>query len=79
MTKNEIDQEFKKITAELRKDFPPDKPFPPDVVNRRTLLLFAQVHLSNILGAIMKKDKIAEKFQSELYNIVMSNYFNWFE
>ncbi|MDO9464211.1 MAG: hypothetical protein Q7J67_02815 [bacterium] len=72
MTKKQIEQEFKKIDYELFVNRPNFTPYPPDVIKRREYLLFAQVHLSNILGA--KRD---ERFESEMYNKVMETYYNW--
>ena len=77
MTKREIDQEFNKIDLEFHKKRPMQTPFPPNVVKRRELLLFAQVHLNKILEAKLKKDQLAEKFQTEMYRIVMLYYYNW--
>lgn len=72
MTRKEIEREFQKIDYELRVNKPDSAPYPPDVVKRREYLLFAQVHLSNILGA--KRD---ERFEAEMYNKVMEIYYNW--
>jgi hypothetical protein len=77
MTRKEIDREFKKIDYELTVNKPDIAPYPPDVVKRREYLLFAQVHLGNIIGAKMKKDKWEEKFETEMYNEVMEIYYNW--
>lgn len=77
MQKEQIKREFKKIDYELRVNKPDSAPYPPDLVKRRGLLLFAQVHLSNILGAKLKKDKWDERFETEMYNKVMKIYYNW--
>ncbi len=77
MTRKEIKQEFKKIDYELRVNKPDSAPYPPDVVKRRNFLLFAQVHLGNILGAKLKKDKWKERFETEMYNTVIGTYYNW--
>ena len=77
MTKKEIDREFKKIDYELRVNKPNFTPYPPDLVKRREMLLFAQVHLSNVLEAKLKKDKWAEDFEENIYKAIMSNYYNW--
>ena len=76
MTKKEIDQEFKNTTLELHKGLPSDKPFPPDVVRRRELLLFAQVHLIKILDAKHNKDRLAEIVHLGLYNVFKFHYYN---
>ena len=54
MNKKQIEQEFKKIDYEIRFNKPDFAPYPPDLVKRREYLLFAQVHLSNILDAKLK-------------------------
>lgn len=77
MNKKQIEQEFKKIDYELRFNKPDFAPYPPDLVKRREFLLFAQVHLSNVLGAKLKKDKWDERFETEMYNKVMEIYYNW--
>ena len=77
MNKKQIEREFKKIDYELRVNRPNIAPYPPDIVKRRENLLFAQVHLSNILGAKIKKYKWDEEFETEMYNEVMEIYYNW--
>ncbi|PIP11952.1 MAG: hypothetical protein COT45_01725 [bacterium (Candidatus Stahlbacteria) CG08_land_8_20_14_0_20_40_26] len=77
MNKKQIEQEFKKIDYEIRFNKPDFAPYPPDLVKRREYLLFAQVHLSNILDAKLKKDKWDESFETEMYNKVMKIYYNW--
>lgn len=77
MTRKGIKQEFKKIDYELFVNRPNFTPYPPNVVKRREFLLFAQVHLGNILGAKIKKDKWSERFETEMYSKVMGIYYNW--
>lgn len=77
MNKKQIGREFKKINHELRINKPDFIPYPPDLIKRREFLLFAQVHLSNILDAKLKKDKWNERFETEMYKIVINNYYNW--
>lgn len=78
MSKKEVEQEYKRLKFELLENKPKIKsPYPPDIVKRREFLLFAQVHLSNILGAKLKRDKWDEKFETEMYNKVMEIYYNW--
>jgi len=77
MTRKEIEQEFKKIDYELFVNRPNFTPYPPNVVKRREFLLFAQVHLGNILGAKIKKDRWSERFETEMYSKVMGIYYNW--
>ncbi|MFA5031441.1 MAG: hypothetical protein WC614_00330 [bacterium] len=75
MTKKQIKQEYKKITNEIRFNKPEISPYPPEIVKRREFLLFAQVHLGNILGAKSKKEKRKEHFETEMYNKVMEFYY----
>lgn len=75
MRKKQIKKEFKKINYELRVNKPNFTPYPPDVVKRREMLLFAQVHLSNVLEAKFRKDKWEEDFEEDMYKAVMSNYY----
>lgn len=77
MRKKEIEDEFKKINYELRVNKPNLTPYPHDVVRRREMLLFAQVHLSNILEAKRKKDTWEENFEENMYKAVMSKYYDW--
>ncbi len=77
MNKKQIEQEFKKIDYELHNKPDIEAPYPPDVVKRREFLLFAQVHLNNILEAKLKKDKWDEKFETDMYRIEMEIYHNW--
>ena len=77
MKNEQIEEEFKKIGYELRVNKPSFVPYPPDLVKKREFLLFAQVHLNNILDAKFKRDKWEEKFETEMYNKVMEIYYNW--
>jgi len=77
MRKKQIEEEFKRIDYELRVNRPKFTPYPPDVVKRRELLLFAQVHLSNVLGAKLKKDAWEENFEENMYKVVMLKYYGW--
>ncbi|MBA7627694.1 hypothetical protein ES703_35161 [subsurface metagenome] len=77
MTREKIEKEFTKIDYELRVNKPETAPYPPDIVKRREYLLFAQVHLSNVFYAKIKKDKWDENFETEMYNKVMEIYYNW--
>ena len=77
MEERQVEWEFQKIDYELRVNKPDSAPYPPDIVKRREFLLFAQVHLSNILDAKLKKDKWDEKFETKMYNRVMEIYHNW--
>lgn len=77
MKKEQIMNEFEKIDYELRANKPDSASYPSDIVKRREFLLFAQVHLSNILEAKLKKDGRSERFETEIYNKVMGIYYNW--
>ena len=76
MNEKQIEQEFKRIDYELRVNKPDSVPYLPDLVKRREFLLFAQVHLSNILEAKSKKDRLSEKFETEMYDKVIEIYHN---
>ncbi len=77
MNRRQIEQEFKKIDHEFGVNKPDFTPFPPDVIKRREFLLFAQVHLANILDAKLRRDKWDEEFEAEMYNRVMEIYYDW--
>jgi hypothetical protein len=78
MNKKEIEEEYKRLKFELFKNKPKiSGPYPPEIVKRREFLLFAQVHLSNILGAKLKRDEWNERFETEMYHKVMEIYSNW--
>ena len=77
MEREEIKCKFQKIDYELRVNRPNSAPYPPNIVKRREFLLFAQIHLSNILDAKLKKDRWSEKFEIDMYNKVMETYYNW--
>ncbi|MCK4321351.1 hypothetical protein KAX08_02395 [candidate division WOR-3 bacterium] len=76
MNRKQIEEEFNKINYELRVNKPDSATYPPDIVKRREYLLFAQVHLNNILDAKSKRDKWEEKFETEMYKNVMKIYYN---
>jgi hypothetical protein len=80
MNKNKIEQEWRKLNFEVLKNKPKiDGPYPSNIVRKRELLLFAQGHLSNIIGAKIKKNKKLEEFNTKLYDITISRYYNWNE
>ncbi len=77
MTKKQLSKEWQKLDFELFENRPKtDKPYPPDVVKQREFLLFAQIHLSNILDAKSRTDKWDERFETQMYNKVMEIYYN---
>lgn len=78
MNKKEIENEYKILNFELFENKPKIKsPYPLHIVKRREFLLFAQVHLNNILDAKLKKDKWIEGFETEMYHKVMDFYYEW--
>jgi len=78
MNKKQIGQEWKKLKFELFENRPKiDGPYPQNIVKRREFLLFAQVHLNNILDAKLKKDIWNERFETEMYNKTMEIYYSW--
>jgi hypothetical protein len=79
MNKKQIEQEFQKIDDEIKYNKPVDTPYPPDVIKRRELLLFAQVCLANVLDAKKKKNKQEGKLHEALYETMMSNYYGWYK
>jgi len=78
MNKKQIEEEYIKLKHEIFENKPKtNKPYPPDIVKRRQFLLFAQVHLANILDAKSKKDKWDEEFETAMYKKVMDIYYDW--
>jgi len=78
MNKEQIEQEYRKLKYEIIENRPKiEGPYPPNIVKRRKFLLFAQVHLTNILDAKARKDKWEEEFETAMYKKVMDIYYNW--
>lgn len=77
MKEEQIEKEFKKIDGELRNNKPNFTPYSFDTIKKREFLLFAQVHLNNILDAKFKRDKWEERFEIEMYNKVTEIYYDW--
>lgn len=78
MTKKQIEKEWDKIRHEVIYNKPQiDSPYPPNVVRKRELLLFAQAFLSNVMKAKLKRDRKKEYFHTELYNTAITHYFDW--
>lgn len=76
MNKKQIEQEWGKLKSKIIENkLKIDGPYPPDSVRRRELLLFAQVHLCNILDAKSKEDKWAKGFETEIYSKVLEIYY----
>lgn len=77
MTTKQIAREWRRLDFELFENKPKiDKPYPPDVIKRRELLLYAQVHLSEISWAKKCRDLETENLHTEAYYLVMSNYYD---
>lgn len=71
-------KEWRRLNFEVLENKPKiETPYPPDIVKRRELLLFAQVHLNNILDAKLKKDDWYERFETKMYHKVMELYYEW--
>lgn len=78
MNEKQIAREWKRLNFEIFKNKPKtDKPYPINIVRRRELLLFAQVNLSKISYAQTKKDKLSERFETDLYKVIIKNYYKW--
>jgi len=78
VNKKEVEQEYKRLIFELLENKPKiNGPYPPEIVKKREFLLFAEVHLANILDAKRRKDKWDEDFETEMYNKVIGIYYNW--
>lgn len=78
MTKKQIAKELKKLKFETFENKPgTDKPYLPDIVKRRTLLLYAQVHLAEISWAKKCKDLKSKNFHTKMYYTIMSKYYEW--
>ena len=68
-------REWEIIKFETHYNKPPiDGSYPKDIINRRTLLLFAQCFLTDYQTAKIRKYK---DFFRELYRITMKTYFAW--
>lgn len=69
------DREWEIINFETHYNKPDiNGPYPQDIVNRRTLLLFAQCFLADYQTAKSSKHK---NFFTELYRLTMKTYFAW--
>lgn len=78
MTNEQINEEYKKLHFEIFENrLKTNNPYPSEVVKRRTLLLYAQVHLAEISWAEKCKDSETERLHTEAYNLVMSQYDEW--
>ncbi|MGB3479827.1 MAG: hypothetical protein WBB67_11785 [bacterium] len=76
MNKKQIEQEYIKLKYEIFENKPKtNEPYPPDIVKRRILLLYAQVHLAEISWAKKCNDAETERLHMEAYNLVMSQYY----
>lgn len=75
MDRIQVEQEWQKIDCELRLAKPHFAPYPPHIVRRRELLLYAQVHLAEISWAQKCNDSDTEKIHTEAYYSVMLEYY----
>ncbi len=78
MTKKQIKKEWERLNFEIFENRPKtDKPYPSHIVKRRELLLYAQVHLSEISWAKRCNDREKERISTNLYNFVMAKYYEY--
>jgi hypothetical protein len=76
MDKRTITKEFQKLKSEIFVNKPKiDGPFPTSIVRKREFLLFAQVWLDKILDTKTENNIFAEKFNTEIYNVILSHYY----
>ena len=76
MTKRQIAREWKRLYYEIFANKPrSNSPYPPNVVRRRELLLYAQVHLAEISWAQKCGNFEAEKMHMAAYYSVISKYY----
>jgi hypothetical protein len=80
MNKKQIKQEWKKLKSLIIHHRPIfDGPYPPKIVKFRELLIYAQVHLSNIMDSKNRNDERMEAFETEMYELIMSIFDNWYK
>jgi hypothetical protein len=78
MTQKQVTKEWKRLNFELFGNrLKTDKPYPPEIVKRRELLLYAQVHLAEISWAKKCRDLEALRLHSKAYELVMSKYYEF--
>jgi hypothetical protein len=76
MTKKQLLTEWKRLAFEMFENKPKaNKPLPLNIVERRELLLFAQVHLAEISWAIKCKNIAAEIYHTAMYSSIISKYY----
>lgn len=76
MSKLNLKKEWERLTYKVHENKPKiDGPYPPAVVKRRELLLYAEVLLAQIAGARKEKDSLWEHIETANYKEVMSNYY----
>jgi hypothetical protein len=75
MTKKQLKNEWKRLESEFDKK-PKVSPFPPEIVKKRELLLFAQVELSEVQWAKKCKNLSDEMFHIAMYYLIMSTYYD---
>ena len=76
MDRKQLSREWQRLNFEIFENRPKtDKPYLPYVVKRRELLLYAQVHLAEILQAKKSKNLETERLNTGAYNLIMSEYY----
>ena len=75
VNKLNVKEEWKILNFEVFENRPKtDKPYPPEIVQRRELLLFAQCYLADYQVA---KDKDDKEILGGAYRKTMGTYFAW--
>lgn len=78
MQKINFKHEWKRLNFEFVENAPKTKkPYPPEVVKRRELLLFAQTHLGEIGYAQESNELWTELVHTVAYNTIMKIYYLW--
>lgn len=76
MTDRNIEQQWEKLRFEILKNKPKLKwPYPPEIVRRRDLLVYAQVYFEKIMLAKQEQDEILENYYCEKYFDTMAEYY----
>lgn len=76
MTKRQIAKEWKRLNYEIFVSKPKtDSPYPLNIVRRRELLLYAQIHLAEISWVKECGDFETKKFHTPAYYSAISKYY----
>jgi len=74
----QFNEEWKKLQYEIIYNKPQiDSPYPQEVVDKRELLLYAQVELEKAQTSYDNKNNNLCKFHSKLYSLIMKHYYKW--